>query len=72
MGKRKLDPNCRRDGSQQQLHRPTEKIQSAETLSIQMLCLPAAGIQKTSERCPRIWTDAGDDPNGTRNSTKRK
>lgn len=46
MGKRKLDPNCRRDGSQQQLHRPTEKIQSAETLSIQMLCLPAAGIQK--------------------------
>lgn len=32
--KEKLDPNCRRDGSQQQLHRPTEKIQSAETLSI--------------------------------------
>ena len=24
-----------------------------------MLCLPAARIQKTSERCPRIWTDAG-------------
>ena len=24
-----------------------------------MLCLPVTGIQKTSERCPRIWTDAG-------------
>ena len=24
-----------------------------------MLCLPAARIQKNSERCPRIWTDAG-------------
>ena len=24
-----------------------------------MLCLPVARIQKTSERCPRIWTDAG-------------